>query len=586
MKKAMIITAVLLLVLSSALAAPCDSWEDVVHIMSEAAQNGVMPSFTLSQRLMSEMKQDKNKLSLAAAKAGYRTIAWTWWTDGRVEITKAEPFGCPVTAVNDWEEMKTAVGAMRLAGETHFAILAEPSLYASLMADQAGKKALLLEAGLYSWENEYYTDGTCCLEYTSCTYWDGTLCRADSERELLSLIRELDEGGYESFAFLLDEKTFMNLLASDSVRLHALETAAFIRSGACTYYRDHHILIYRSGEESVFVPGYAILRAVRMGCEDRLPAVLGKTLRAAEKMVSGVSGTDREMSLAIHDLLCRHITYRIDDSTEDDDCCIGAILYGQANCDGYADAFLLLCGLKGIPVRLVDGDSRKVSDPFEDPGHMWNLVFLDGLWRGVDVTWDDSEDSISYENYNMGLDRMRQNYTWLTDFMPSDLVRATDLTDRPVPEYSVKSGDEVCAALREAAEMNAAKAILWMDEALYSEYRSAADPVWEWLDLAGIEGSVTYSDSSRKVIVSDIVPLDQGILVERADTAAALIAILRGADKETVKEVRIYCSDSLFSAFISDPGRIWDWLESGGVKNASVQYGTGRRIICCGEIKW
>ena len=665
MRSTAVLAAFVILLFSSfAQAAGVDSWEEVERLLSQALEKGdTSPSFTLSRDLLAEMKQDANRFRIAAARAGLRSVAWTWWTNGRVEITQLEPFACPFQVVRDQDELLAAVGRMRDREEKNFVLLPDPSFYSSLMADRTEKKALLLEGGLFGWDTEYHSDSTCCLEYVSCTYWDGTVCRVNSEKELSSRMQEFASAGSNSFAFLLDGRTWSSVMASDSKRLRALETAASIRGDACTYYSELRILIYHDKDRSIYYPGYAILCAVKAGNEDRLPPVQKKTLDAARRMISSVSGTDEEMALSIHDILCRHITYRIDDTTDSDDCCVGAILNGEANCDGYSDAFLLLCGLKGIPVRLIDGDARKVSSPNEDPSHMWNLILLDGLWRGVDVTWDDTEHEASYENYNMGWDRMTLNYSFIPDFIPANTLKATDLKDRPVPEFRVKDMAGVCDALRQAAGMHRSQAVLWLDEQLYAEYRSPSnpiwmwldlagiegkvsysdderkliisditplgtgvmtgtadtesdivrlmrsasgseelrvylssglyaryqeddDPVWKWLDLAGIEGKVSYSDASRRVTVTDILPLGPDILVAQAGTSEEVIRILRGADKSAVREVRIYCSESLFSSFESDHSRIWSWLEKGSASDASIRYSSERQVIFLIDIQW
>ena len=660
---AIIMVMSMLLFSFPAKAAGADSWEEVERILARAVESGdPTPSFTLGRELLAEMRQDADRFRIAAARAGCRSVAWTWWTDGRVEITQMEPFGCPVLQVKDKDGLLSAVRKMRDRKEKNFVLIPDPAFYASLMADPAEKKALLLEGGLYGWDTEYHSDSTCCLEYVSCSYWNGSVYRVTGEKELSSRMRDLASSGQNSFAFLLDGRTWDSMMTSDCERLKALETAAFIRGDACSFYTELRILIYCGDAASIYYPGYEILCAVRAGDEDRLSPTLKATLRAARQMVSSVYGTDEEMTLAIHDMLCRHITYRIDDTTDSDDCCVGAILNGEANCDGYSDAFLLMCGLKGIRARLISGDSRKIS-PNEDPAHMWNLVLLKGLWRGVDVTWDDGGKEIVYENYGMGWDRMLENYRFIADFMPENMLQSTDLKDRPVPEFMVKDADGVCAALRETAQAGRTQAVLRLDERLWAEYLSPANPVWEWLDLAGVEGRVSYSDTERKliitditplgadvmtgaadsesgviglmrsasgaremriylspglyaryresdnpvwkwldmagitgnvsysdaarrVIVSDISPLGPGVLTMEAETSGELIRLLSGADKTTVREVRIYCSESLFSSFASDMSRIWAWLESGGVSDASIRYSAERRGIFCVDIRW
>lgn len=58
----------------------------------------------------------------------------------------------------------------------------------------------------------------------------------------------------------------------------------------------------------------------------------------------------------------------------------GALVNGDAVCQGYALAFKLLLDEMGINTVITS------SDPMN---HAWNLVELDGEWYHVDVTWDD-----------------------------------------------------------------------------------------------------------------------------------------------------------------------------------------------------
>ena len=59
-------------------------------------------------------------------------------------------------------------------------------------------------------------------------------------------------------------------------------------------------------------------------------------------------------------------------------------------CEGYAKCYEILMIKANIPTYYVKGENKdkKLS------GHGWNLVYLDGSWYHVDVTWDD----IQYDN--------------------------------------------------------------------------------------------------------------------------------------------------------------------------------------------
>ena len=102
-----------------------------------------------------------------------------------------------------------------------------------------------------------------------------------------------------------------------------------------------------------------------------------------------VSGSTRYDKLkSIHDELCRRITYTYD-TTEEGRVytAYGALIDGKSVCEGYAEAFKLLCDRLEIPNVLVVGQGYS-GDSYEP--HKWNLVQMeDGKWYGVDVTWDD-----------------------------------------------------------------------------------------------------------------------------------------------------------------------------------------------------
>ncbi len=102
-----------------------------------------------------------------------------------------------------------------------------------------------------------------------------------------------------------------------------------------------------------------------------------------------IGSTRYEKLLSIHDELAERITY--DDTLDSAHDAYGALVKGRAVCEGYAEAFKLLCDREGIPCILVVGKGV-TSSITED--HMWNAVRMeDGKWYGVDVTWDDQTES-------------------------------------------------------------------------------------------------------------------------------------------------------------------------------------------------
>ncbi|MBR2254901.1 MAG: hypothetical protein IJ856_03675 [Candidatus Methanomethylophilaceae archaeon] len=84
----------------------------------------------------------------------------------------------------------------------------------------------------------------------------------------------------------------------------------------------------------------------------------------------------------IHDWLCDRITYAKGSDHEGD--IYGAIVEGRCVCQGYTMAFTYLCHLYGFDCVGVTGTTFESS-----VRHAWNLVYGEGDWYFVDVTWDD-----------------------------------------------------------------------------------------------------------------------------------------------------------------------------------------------------
>ena len=89
----------------------------------------------------------------------------------------------------------------------------------------------------------------------------------------------------------------------------------------------------------------------------------------------------------IHDYLVDSITYpsTIDTSNRSLFTCTGALINKVAVCQGYADAFSLLCYLSGVQADIVSGPANNGLSVI---GHAWNQVRINGTWYNIDCTWD------------------------------------------------------------------------------------------------------------------------------------------------------------------------------------------------------
>lgn len=163
-------------------------------------------------------------------------------------------------------------------------------------------------------------------------------------------------------------------------------------------------------------PGERIVKAYFSGDSTNLTEPEKEAMEIAEQMVETArenAKNDWELELLLHDSLAGCITYSDADIHYDEPedqprhlSVIGALLDGEANCQGYTDAFYTLASIAGFEVGRLSVETS--TDP-----HMVNTVCLDGQWYVVDLTYNDSADEIlSYHLFNAGLDLIGQEYTW------------------------------------------------------------------------------------------------------------------------------------------------------------------------------
>lgn len=97
----------------------------------------------------------------------------------------------------------------------------------------------------------------------------------------------------------------------------------------------------------------------------------------------------RELAEYIYDYLGGCVGY-----TDDvDEYLYAAMCHGETNCDGYANAFALMCAIVDVPCIEVNSDT-----PLGEVGHTWNMVYLENKWVHVDATGATSDLYATCEN--------------------------------------------------------------------------------------------------------------------------------------------------------------------------------------------
>jgi len=107
------------------------------------------------------------------------------------------------------------------------------------------------------------------------------------------------------------------------------------------------------------------------------PTTLGGKIMSVIASETNDSMTDRQKALACHEWLTHNAKY---DQTLQNHDPEGVLLMGSGVCESYARAYQMMMSELGIPCIYVTSQSMR---------HAWNMIYVDGGWYHVDVTWDD-----------------------------------------------------------------------------------------------------------------------------------------------------------------------------------------------------
>lgn len=132
---------------------------------------------------------------------------------------------------------------------------------------------------------------------------------------------------------------------------------------------------------------------------------------AVNFMISGIdaTGSDFEKEKILHDRLAAAVTYVKSESAQNKHNAYGALVEGEAVCDGYAEAYQYLLRKVGIQSFIAFGSSIEPSTN-NLVGHAWNYVRIDGKYYHVDVTWDDTKSVIHYAYLNISDDLITEDH--------------------------------------------------------------------------------------------------------------------------------------------------------------------------------
>lgn len=121
---------------------------------------------------------------------------------------------------------------------------------------------------------------------------------------------------------------------------------------------------------------------------------LSKITALAKRLTANASGNEAKL-LKIHDWICQNISYDYDAAA------VGYVdvqkqnnpfyvyKYKRGVCGGYARLMEIMLTSVGVPCLYIEGHGDDGSGSAATvTNHAWNMVWIGGAWRYMDVTWD------------------------------------------------------------------------------------------------------------------------------------------------------------------------------------------------------
>ena len=121
--------------------------------------------------------------------------------------------------------------------------------------------------------------------------------------------------------------------------------------------------------------------------QEQINQAIKKIEQVKKYIIQKKTGNTYDDIKMVHDYLIANIEYDSTISKDNIYNICGALINGEAVCEGYARAFKYLMDGLEIPCTLVIGTGRNSEGNTEN--HAWNYVLLNDNWYAIDTTWDD-----------------------------------------------------------------------------------------------------------------------------------------------------------------------------------------------------
>ena len=219
--------------------------------------------------------------------------------------------------------------------------------------------------------NEYYKDyNYAFVQNTENLY-------PSSRQDILNIIYSALNRGLDTVSFYCDDTYYscindVNEIAESNYELSAINNLVHPFNS----YKNIHFTINSYGKVVLDISRIYSDSDVLM-VDNRIDEIINSIINS--------NMSDYNKILTFHDYLVNNTVYdssvsiesQMDTNTSSNSA-VGVLFTGKAICSGYSDAMAIFLSKMGY-------NNYKISSDL----HVWNLVYINGEWKHIDVTWDD-----------------------------------------------------------------------------------------------------------------------------------------------------------------------------------------------------
>ncbi len=210
----------------------------------------------------------------------------------------------------------------------------------------------------------------------------------ENKQDLLNIYYTVINSGWDDFTFYCGDEYIdcikdVSKLSQDNMLLSHLNSFVHPYNS----YNNIHTTYYENGKIS--------LNIIRTYNQSMIEKINNEIANIYNEHINTENNNKQNIKI-IHDHIIKNTKYdilKIDDiydATYNSSTAYGALFEGYAVCSGYSDTMALFLNKMNIPNIKVATNQ-----------HVWNLVYLDGNWYHLDLTWnnpvtDDDEKILSH----------------------------------------------------------------------------------------------------------------------------------------------------------------------------------------------